>query len=547
MGVGRDVENPNTAFHRPMCFAKQRLRVFLTPILLFAAGCSGRGGDQPSLIVYVVVDQLRGDLLEHYDALFTGGFRRLHDGGFRFTEATHFHAKTATAPGHATLGTGVFPFRSGIVNNEWLERIPDGWRTVYSLEDTLTHILGHPAMEGRSPMNILHSGLADWTQEADSAAIIASISRKDRAAIGMAAQARGHVYWITENDSQFVTSSYYADAYPNWVERFNRQVMPQIFSDSIWEQTLPESYRVVTRRDTVSYEGDGEHTYFPHTFYQETSDPDRTGALNRWAYAQIHPDAAVAAFAKEAVRSLGMGQDEVTDYLGLSFSQTDAIGHDYGPFSREQLENLLHLDRALGDLMAFLDKTVGEGRWLMALTGDHGALAIPEYLVEQGEEGSRPTREELAALRGVFDAYRDQEGEPLEVADALVAQLEALPIIADAMTTAELLSSGPPADSFQILMRNSYHPDRWHWGYRSQGSGVVFRFNEALYPDPAPRGTGHGTPYYYDRHVPLIFFGSRVAPGRSASPVRTVDIAPTLASLAGIPAPTDLDGVPLLH
>jgi hypothetical protein len=530
-----------------MRFANQGLRAGFTALLLIATGCLGRGGDQPSLVVYVSVDQLRGDLLEHYDALFTGGFRRLHDEGFRFTEATHLHAKTTTAAGHATLGTGVFPFRSGIVNNEWLEQTADGWRTVYSLEDTLSHILGHPAMAGRSPKNILRSGLADWIQDADSAAIVASISRKDRAAIGMSAQAKGHIYWITENDGQFVTSSFYANAYPGWVEQFNRRVMPQFFGDSIWEQTLGDTARSLTRRDTVGYEGDGEHSYFPHAFYEESSDPNRAGALNRWAYSQIYPDAAVAAFARETVRELGMGQDEVTDYLGLSFSQTDAIGHDYGPFSREQLENLLHLDRALGELMAFLDERVGEGRWLMALTGDHGALAIPEYLVEEGEDGSRPTQEELRTLRGVFDAYRDRAGDPPEIAEALVSALEALPIIADASSVAELLSSGAQADSFRLLMRNSYHPDRWHWGYRSEGSGVVFRFNEALYPDPTPRGSGHGSPYYYDRHVPLIFFGNRVEPGVFSGPVRTVDIAPTLAGLAGIPAPTDLDGVPLLR
>ena len=116
-----------------MRFVTQGLRAGFTALLLIATGCSGRGGDQPSLVVYVSVDQLRGDLLEHYDALFTGGFRRLHDEGFRFTEATHLHAKTTTAAGHATLGTGVFPFRSGIVNNEWLEQTADGWRTVYSL------------------------------------------------------------------------------------------------------------------------------------------------------------------------------------------------------------------------------------------------------------------------------------------------------------------------------------------------------------------------------------------------------------------------------
>jgi hypothetical protein len=415
------------------------------------------------------------------------------------------------------------------------------------MEDTLSHILGRPAMWGRSPKNILRTGLADWVQEADTLALIASISRKDRGAMGMAAKARGHVYWITENDGRFVTSSYYADAYPTWVERFNQEVMPRIFGDSIWEQTIPEAQRPLTRRDTVAYEGDGEHTFFPHLFAEETGDRERPGALNRWAYGQVHPDVAVAAFAKETIRMMGLGQDEVTDFLGLSFSQADAVGHDYGPFSREQLEILLHLDRALGDLMTFLDETVGDGRWVMALTGDHGAQTVPEYMVEMGEDGSRPTRNQLAAVRRTFEAYRDQEGDPLEVADALVAELEALPIVADAITVAELLSSGPPADTFNVLLRNSYHPDRWQWGYGSLESGVLFRFNEGLYPSSSSQGTGHGSPYYYDRFVPLIFMGSGIEAGFSTDPVNTVDIVPTLAKLAGITTPTDLDGVPLLQ
>jgi arylsulfatase A-like enzyme len=254
----------------------------------------------------------------------------------------------------------------------------------------------------------------------------------------------------------------------------------------------------------------------------------------------------VGAFAEEAVRVLGMGQDEVTDYLGLSFSQTDAVGHAYGPLSQEQLENLLHLDRLLGDLMVFLDEVVGEGRWLMALTGDHGALDVPEYLAEQGQDARRATREDFSVLRGLFAQYQDLEGDPLDVADALVAALEELPFIADALTVAEL-TGGPPADSFVTLMRNSYHPDRWIGGVGSQGSGVIFRYVERFYPSTDPRGSGHGTPYYYDRHVPLIFFGTGVEPGVSGAPARTVDIAPTLAWLAGIPWPTDVDGVLLLQ
>lgn len=521
-------------------------RAILPFVLLGASGCTGGFQERPTLVVYVAVDQLRGDLLERYDPLFTGGFRRLSDEGFRFLSATHFHANTATAVGHATLSTGVFPSRSGIVENEWLERTPDGWRRVYSFEDTMTHIMGLPVMEGRSPKNLLRGGLADWIAEADSGAVIVSASRKDRAAIPMAGKTRGHVYWITENEGRFVTSSFYADDYPAWVERINRDKMPRIFGDSIWEQTVPEGARAMSRADTADYEGDGVHTAFPHRFFEETRNPDRPGALNRWAYGQPYPDEAVGVFAMEAVQSLGLGQDAVTDYLGLSFSQADAVGHEYGPLGREQLANLLHLDRVVGELMVFLDQEVGEGRWVMALSGDHGAMTIPEYLVEQGEEASRATSEDFALLRQTFQTFREAEGDPQEVADSLAATLERLPFVADALSVLEL-TTPPPADSFVVLMRNSYHSDRWVGGSGSQGSGVVFRFVEGYYPSTSARGTGHGTPYYYDRHVPLIFYGAGVKAGVSHDPVMTVDIAPTLAGLAGIGTPFDLDGRPLFR
>ncbi|MGD2124393.1 MAG: alkaline phosphatase family protein [Gemmatimonadota bacterium] len=498
------------------------------------------------MVVYVVVDQLRGDLLERYDSLFTSGLRRLHDDGYRFLSATHDHAKTATAVGHATLSTGVFPSRSGIVGNDWLERTPDGWTSVYSVEDTLTHILGLPSLEGRSPSNLLRGGLADWVAEADSGAIIVSASRKDRAAVTMAGKTRGHTYWIAENEAQWITSSFYADAYPAWVERLNLTKMPVLFGDSIWEQTVPMSAREASRSDTSAYEGDGIHTYFPHRFVDEAGDTTRRGALYRWAYGLTAPDAALGEFAKEAVRALGMGQDPIVDFLALSFSQTDAIGHDYGPFGREQLQNLLQLDETLGDLMACLDEEVGAGRWVMALTGDHGALSIPEYSEELGERGSRATREDLTQLRNTFRAYSAVGGDPQETADSLVWALQQLPFVADALTVLEL-TTPPPADSFVVLMRNSFHPDRWIGGYGSQGTGVVFRFEEGYYPDASPQGTGHGSPYFYDRHVPLVFLGARVEPGASTDPARTVDIAPTLAALAGIATPGDLDGQPLFR
>lgn len=528
-----------------MRFWAARLSLVFVMVFLAGSACSGGFQDRPRLVVFVVVDQLRGDLLERYDSLFTGGFRRLMDGGYRFRAATHLHAKTATAVGHATLSTGTFPFRHGIVGNEWLERTANGWRSVYSMEDTLTHILGFPVLEGRSPRNLLRDGLADWILGADTGAIVVSVSRKDRAAIGLAGKARGHVYWLVESEGQFATSSFYTRAYPSWVERINRMEMPLVFGDSVWRQTMPTEFMDATRPDTSEFEGDGVHTAFPHHFYQEVRDPDRPGALNRWASGKMHPDAAVGLFASEAVRSLGLGADLTTDFLGVSFSQVDAIGEAYGPLSREQGQNLFHLDQVLGELMEVLDETVGEGRWVMALSGDHGVIDIPEHRAESGEAGRRATRDEFAELRNVFQTWAGEDGDPQARADALADAVEALPYVADAMTVLEL-TTPPPSDSFSVLMRNSYHPDRWTGGWGSEGSGVVFRFIEGYYPSTGRRGTGHGSPYYYDRHVPLMFFGGTVEAGVSDEPVNTVDIAPTLARLAGIEFPSDLDGQPLL-
>jgi hypothetical protein len=362
----------------------------------------------------------------------------------------------------------------------------------------------------------------------------------------MAGKTRGYTYWIAENEGQWVTSSFYADAYPAWVERLNLIRMPTLFGDSIWEQTVPSPAREASRPDTSAFEGDGTHTFFPHRFFDEVGDPTQRGALNRWAYGLTAPDEALGEFAKEAVHSLGMGQDAIVDFLALSFSQTDAIGHDYGPLGREQLQNLLQLDQTLGDLMAFLDDEVGEGRWVMALSGDHGTLSIPEHLEELGESGSRARREDLTQLRNTFSDTREADGDSQETAESLVAALEGMPFVADALTILEL-TTPPPADSFAVLMRNSYHPDRWIGGYGSQGTGVVFRFSDGYYPDPTPRGTGHGSPYFYDRHVPLIFLGAGIEAGLSMDPVRTVDVAPTLAALAGIATPDDLDGQPLFR
>lgn len=499
--------------------------------------------EPPRLVVTVIVDQLRGDLLDRYDSLFTGGFRRILDQGLSFPNTTHDHARTSTAVGHASLSTGVFPSRSGIVANEWQEPFGDGWRLVYSLKDTLSGIVGLPEYEGRSPNNLFRTGLADWVSEAHPEAIVFAVSRKDRGAILMAGKTAGHVYWFMNEEGRFATSHFYRSEYPEWVSEFNAVDVPRLLGDSIWESTIPPGAEALARADSFAFEGDGVHTAFPHRFLEEEEARDPK-ALSLWA-AEVTPfvDEAVLGLVVEGMRELGLGQDAALDFLSVSLSQTDNVGHEYGPISTEQLDNLLRLDRALGDFLSFLDDFVGEGNWVLALSADHGVMTMPEYLESIGEPGHRRTREERAAVRNLIAASSEWQGDEDTVARRLAAELEALPFVVDAMTRSEL-EGAEPVDSFTTFFRNSWHADRPIWPMHL--AGVMIRYEEGFLPMSERTTTSHGEPYYYDRHVPLILMGPTVSPGVSIVPARSVDLAPTLAWLAGVSAPSDLDGVSLL-
>ena len=516
-------------------------RIALLAALLALAACaSGQRGtaapDRPALVVLVSIDQLRADLLQRYDPYFTSGFRRLMDQGAYFN-ATHHHAASETAAGHATLSTGVVPARSGITANDWSERVGERWVTVYNVQDTLSPVLGFVGEPGRSPQNLLRTGLADWTREADPRAKVVSIAGKDRSAILMAAKARGQIYWYHTGLGRFVTSRFYRSEYPAWVERFNNDVIPTLL-DSTWVEESPLAARRLAGADTAKYEADSVRTFFPHNWATEQS-----GFSNflAWVAATPYPDRATLGLAKEAIVAEGLGRDGVTDYLAVGFSMTDAVGHRFGPTSREQLDNLIRLDRLLGDLFDHLDRTVGRGRWVLAFSADHGANTNPEWDEAQGRPGHRTTAEERRLMsEAITNAARNAPAG--QARQAVAAALRQLPFIADVYTNEEI-ASGTPRDSFVTLFRNSYHPDRPH-STLGRDYGLEIRAREWTYIGGAT-GSGHGGPYFQDRYVPLIFLGGRIQPMKPSALAHTVDLAATLARIAGLPAPNDLDGRPL--
>ncbi|MEX2048714.1 MAG: alkaline phosphatase family protein [Gemmatimonadota bacterium] len=525
--------------------------LFFGPLALAAAllpaSVRAQTEGPPTLVVMIVVDQLGGDLIDRFEPALEGGFRRFMDEGRRYTRASHAHAMTETAPGHATLATGVVPSRHGIVGNAWRQRAGFDWQTTYAVGDPEHPILGYEreeALEGRSPVNLLRSGLADWVKAQNPQARTVSISKKDRSAVVMAGQTRENAWWMIDQLGIFGTSTFYAQRYPGWLTRFNAQVMTGIRQPTEWRSEVPSVARVLARADHAEYEGDGEHTTFPHLAHDEVP-PDNAQAFNLWAFDQPRADDAVLALARVAIAEFELGQREGrVDFLALSFSALDRVGHAYGPRSQEALSTLVHLDVVLSELMRFLDQEVGPGRWVAGLAGDHGSPESPEAEREAGFEGAERI-DEGERFGALGDALRDAAnggGSPDAIA-ARVAEIVEERGLADAAYTHQELvlgGGGEPADSFAVLYRNSHYPGR-AWGALSR-FGVELRFGERDLVTSYPTGTTHGSPYWYDRHVEMMWIGPGVPQGETDEPVYTVDFAPTLAGLARVRTPEDLDG-----
>jgi predicted AlkP superfamily pyrophosphatase or phosphodiesterase len=486
--------------------------------------------ERPKLVILVVVDQLRADLLDRYGDLYTGGFKRLRETGHSFVNAAHDHAGTVTAAGHATLSTGVYPSKHGIIANLWLEKPGTTWVPVENVSDSTVSIVGTNA-RGDSPVHLMRSGFAEWLLQANPQSKVASVSGKDRGAIQPAAHARaGYVYWFDGSFKRFITSTYYRKSDPDWVTRFNAGISDKYRSDTVWNIRAPRAVWSRADRDTLDFEADGIHTFFPHTYRAEGD------TSNFWLWWENTPnvDALTLEMAQNMVTSLELGRDNAPDFLNVSLSVTDRIGHRFGPLSREQMDNLLRLDRELGEFFDFLDRTVGKNQWTVALSADHGVLDSPEDLIARGEYGHRLNAAEnktLDSLRAHADSAKDKKA----AARDLAAALKKLPIVADAWTHDELAQA---RDSFAILQRRSMYPGRVAGRFSRQG--VEFRYIPGIYG--APKGSGHGQTYWYDRHVPLIFMGPGISASLDPSKAATVDFAPTVSSILGISYPKDLDG-----
>lgn len=503
----------------------------------------------PKLIVLITIDQFRGDLIERYDKAFTGGFRRLLDRGFRYTRATVDHAPTNSYPGHVTIATGAFPKRHGIIDNSWVEIVEGSPAMTGGATDANEKIVGFPNMQGVSPDKLLVTGLADWVSAQDKNAIVASVSSNEYGSLLHSGKSRGHTYWFSPEAGQFVTSTYYQKNYPAWIEKFNRDAMPKFINQKTWNNTVSEKFQKLALPDATAFEFDNIHKTFPHNFEKEVSKEEAksAGALADWFYFSPFMDEAALSLTETAVSELKLGQRNSTDYLSLTLGATDSIGHRFGPLSLEQFDNLMRLDRGLDKLFKFLDRKVGADKYIVAITGDHGASDIPEHQIEKGLKAFRVTEKDIDSLLEEINKYaitvRDK---PENVRVAIAKMAEKREFIADAITRDELAAK-ENTNEFLELYRNSFYPGRSPIypvvsqkfpSFVSYGIRVRLAENAVTYFAPS----NHGTPNFYDRHVALIFMGKGIKAGKSNGIARTVDVAPTLAAKGKIKIPVEIDG-----
>lgn len=503
-------------------------------------------GEGPSLVVLIVIDQGRPDYLERFRPLMSGGLAWLLDNGAVFTDAHQNHAITATAPGHATLATGRYPAHTGIYSNYWYD--VEAGEEMYS----------GGTSSSPSPEHLWGPTFGDWLKDRDRRSKVFTASPKDRAAVLMGGHAADAAISYWSSTGVWWTGSYYDGPSGDWFDDFVEQAWLDRYFGSLWEPLVADP-EIWAEHDIVHLDTGVFDSGFPYPIGRPEMEPD--SSFYRWIYSTPMMDEYLAELAVAMIDGEQLGADGSIDFLGLSFSATDAVGHDFGPNSPEILDTILRLDSYLGDLFDHIDSVIGLENVLFALSADHGVATMPEYLEladdRYGETGKRLDAEDVRCVQNAGLRFRERFGEAdwfldgyyldpatvesqgttvAEVESAMAALLEACPAIDKVWTSTELTATdtADPDDRMAELHRNSQVPGRAPNLRPQLVSGHLY------YPG---QGTSHGTAHAYDTHVPLVLAGPGIAPGVIHQRVHTVDLAPTLAALIGLAPPEDVDGV----
>jgi hypothetical protein len=513
-------------------------------LLAMTAFCSSRlaaqytkpAAERPRLLVFLTVDQMRADYPDRWARQLDGGLARLATKGAFFTNAFHDHAVTETAPGHSVVMSGRFPRSTGILRN------------TAGVEDPQSPLLTSRDLPA-SPYRFRGTALIDWIRTRDTRARALSISRKDRGAILPMGRAKQSVFWYATSNGEFTTSRYYGDTLPDWVRRVNARRVPQRLAGTSW--TLFRDASDYPEPDSESIENNGSAFTFPHVL---STDPARAAA--ELPYTPFMDELTLAA-ALEGLQTLGLGTGTSTDILAVSLSATDYIGHRYGPDSREQHDNILRLDHSLGAFIDSLYKLRDSATIVFALTADHGVTPYPELVAKRAGRPVPPRYDLRPAIVGLRSALR------LARVDTTAVAIDGPLVYVDraAFATAHV-DPEPILRRFADVVRTGPAIARVDWmrdlaRRDTVRDAVSRRWLHQIPPDapveivitPAPGAYAvdatiaeHGLPYDDDAHVPVMFYGPWFRAARFGERALVADMAPTLASVIGVPPTERLDG-----
>jgi arylsulfatase A-like enzyme len=525
--------------------------------LVLCFGAPGtRAADKPGsprLVVLVVVDQMRADYIDRYGHTWAKGLRRLVDGGARFSEAAYPYLNTVTCPGHATIGTGRFPARHGIILNEWWDRAAERRRPCTDDPGATTLTPTGRLEDGHSGARLEAPTLADTIRERGGRVV--SLALKPRSAMMMAGKGGSLIAWYDDTGT-WATSSAYTPAFPAFAADFILKHPVEALRGAPWTRLLPAMRYKGLDDDPYERGANGWTESFPHVLDSEI--PGRGARYYRQWQRTPFADAYLADFAIASIDALNLGRSTAVDFLGVSFSALDASGHNFGPDSHEVQDVLVRLDATIGRLLAHLDARVGAGRYTLALAADHGVGPVPERSKKDGLDAGRlePAKiaervnEALVPLLGpgkhvAAMNYTDvffARGVPERLAanpeamQAAISALAAEPGVLRVFTKAALVGAATDSDPVQRAAALSHHP---------VNSGDLIMVPKPYWIASNDTAT-HGTMQPYDQRVPVILYGAGVKAGAYTSPATPADIAPTLARLVGVSF-GGTDGRPLIQ
>ncbi len=515
-------------------------------------------GDSPRLVVGIVVDQMRFDYLSrfwnHYG---DGGFKRMVGEGFLARNHHFNYAPTSTGPGHASVYTGTTPAVHGIIGNDWYDKVSG--EEVYCAGDASVASVGSLLDEGKnSPHRMLVTTITDQLRlHYQMRSKVIAVALKDRGAVLPGGHTANAAYWFEGGKSgRWISSTYYMESLPGWVNDFNASGAAAKYRKD-WEPLGDINTYLESGPDNVPYEGliDGEAApVFPHKL------PELWESNGHYGLLRITPfgNSLTTDFAIEALDAEDLGADAITDFLAISYSSTDYVGHFFGVNSKEIQDTYLRLDADLERLLKQLDRKVGKGMYTVFLTADHGAVDVPAYLEDSGIPagyldmgGLRKDLDDfLRYTYGTKDIVKNFSNSQLfldhelltsleldlgEVQGRLAEELLGYPGV-ERVYTAKQMQDGTYSDGLGMILQNGYNPRR---------SGDVLLVTRSQFASYSRTGSTHGSPHIYDTHVPLILYGKGIRPGSLHRRTVIPDVAPTLAALLGISFPSGTTGQPI--